>query len=238
MIISLILGFKTNFNITMAKSLLRVIGISSSQTQSGAYALIMSEINSQRRIPIIIGPHEAQSIAIQLENMHPSRPLTHDLFKKFAENFDITVVEVVINKFIEGVFHSVLICKSGTNVVSIDARTSDAVAIALRFDCPIFALDDVIEKTAIELDDSKDDFLDEEEDQEEEENEVEENDIFDFNSPEKEIDVDYLNTPFELIDLKKMKIDDLNFFLHILIQEERYENASSVRDELKTRNKA
>jgi bifunctional DNase/RNase len=170
--------------------------------------------------------------------MHPSRPLTHDLFKKFAENFDITVVEVVINKFIEGVFHSVLICKSGTNVVSIDARTSDAVAIALRFDCPIFALDDVIEKTAIELDDSKDDFLDEEEDQEEEENEVEENDIFDFNSPEKEIDVDYLNTPFELIDLKKMKIDDLNFFLHILIQEERYENASTVRDELKTRNKA
>lgn len=235
MIISLILGFKTNFNITMAKSLLRVIGISSSQTQSGAYALIMSEIDSQRRIPIIIGPHEAQSIAIQLENMHPSRPLTHDLFKKFAENFDISVVEVIINKFVEGVFHSVLICKSGTNVVSIDARTSDAVAIALRFDCPIYALDEVIEKTAIELDDSKDDFL--EEHDEEEEDATEEDDIFDFTSSDKEVDVDYLNTSFELLNLKLMKMDDLTFFLQILIQEERYEDASKVRDEIESRKK-
>jgi len=137
----------------MGKIKLNVLGLSYSQTQTGAYALVLSEEEGDRRIPIIIGGVEAQSIAIQLEELDPPRPLTHDLFKSFAEAFTVNVVEVNIYRLEEGIFYSELICESesGANRIRIDSRTSDAVAIALRFKCPIFTTDEIIEKAGIVL---------------------------------------------------------------------------------------
>ncbi|MCX6326016.1 MAG: bifunctional nuclease family protein [Bacteroidia bacterium] len=135
----------------MKRVKLKVMGISYSQTQSGAYALILIEENGERRIPIIIGGFEAQAIVIKLENLDPPRPLTHDLFKKFADEFNISVIEVMINKLEEGVFFSKLVCNNGKKEYSIDSRTSDAVAIALRFGCPIFISEEILEKAGITI---------------------------------------------------------------------------------------
>ncbi|WP_421918005.1 bifunctional nuclease domain-containing protein [Marinifilum sp.] len=135
----------------MGKIKLNVLGLSYSQTQSGAYALVLSEEEGDRRIPIIIGGVEAQSIAIQLEELDPPRPLTHDLFKSFAEAFAVNVTEVNIYRLEEGIFYSELICEKGTDRIRIDSRTSDAVAIALRFKCPIYTTDDIINKAGIVL---------------------------------------------------------------------------------------
>jgi bifunctional DNase/RNase len=135
----------------MKRVKLKVMGISYSQTQSGAYALILIEENGERRIPIIIGGFEAQAIVIKLENLDPPRPLTHDLFKKFADEFNISVSEVMIYKLEEGVFFSKLVCNNGEKEYSIDSRTSDAVAIALRFGCPIFITEDILEKAGITI---------------------------------------------------------------------------------------
>lgn len=128
---------------------LKVIGISYSQTQSGAYALILAEENGERRIPIIIGGFEAQAIVIKLENLEPPRPLTHDLFKSFAEACGVTVEEVLINKLREGIFYSQIICTDGERRFQIDSRTSDAVALALRFECPIFIEPQILNEAGI-----------------------------------------------------------------------------------------
>jgi bifunctional DNase/RNase len=133
----------------MKKIKLKVLGISYSQTQSGAYALVLIEENGERRIPIIIGGFEAQAIVIKLENLDPPRPLTHDLFKSFADEFNIAVIEVFIYKLEEGVFYSKLICNNGEKEYSIDSRTSDAVALALRFNCPIYITEEILEKAGI-----------------------------------------------------------------------------------------
>jgi bifunctional DNase/RNase len=133
----------------MKRIKLKVMGISYSQTQSGAYALLLIEENGERRIPIIIGGFEAQAIVIKLENLEPPRPLTHDLFKKFADQFKIAVIEVMIYKLEEGVFFSKLVCNNGEKEYSIDSRTSDAVAIALRFGCPIYINEDILEKAQL-----------------------------------------------------------------------------------------
>jgi len=133
----------------MKRVRLKVMGISYSQTQSGAYALILTEETGDRRIPIIIGGFEAQAIVIRLENLNPPRPLTHDLFKMFADEFRISVLEVFIYKLEEGVFFSKLICNNGDKEISIDSRTSDAVALALRFGCPIFITEEILEKAGI-----------------------------------------------------------------------------------------
>ncbi|MDO9580427.1 MAG: bifunctional nuclease family protein [Bacteroidales bacterium] len=135
----------------MKRVKLKVMGISYSQTQSGAYALILIEEEGERRIPIIIGGFEAQAIVIKLENLDPPRPLTHDLFKKFADEFKISVIEVMIYKLEEGVFFSKLVCNNGEREYSIDSRTSDAVAIALRFSCPIFITEEILEKAGITI---------------------------------------------------------------------------------------
>jgi bifunctional DNase/RNase len=135
----------------MKRVKLKVTGISYSQAQSGAYALILIEENGERRIPIIIGGFEAQAIVIKLENLDPPRPLTHDLFKKFADEFNIFISEVMIYKLEEGVFFSKLVCNNGEKEYSIDSRTSDAVALALRFDCPIFITEEILEKAGIEI---------------------------------------------------------------------------------------
>ncbi len=128
---------------------LKVIGISYSQTQSGAYALILAEENGERRVPIIIGGFEAQAIVIKLENLEPPRPLTHDLFRSFAIACGVTVEQVLINKLREGIFYSEIICTDGERRFQIDSRTSDAVALALRFECPIFIEPQILNEAGI-----------------------------------------------------------------------------------------
>jgi hypothetical protein len=142
----------------MKRVKLKVTGISYSQTQSGAYALILNEENGDRRIPIIIGGFEAQAIVIKLENLDPPRPLTHDLFKRFADEFNISVTEVMIYKLEEGVFFSKLVCNSRDKEYSIDSRTSDAVALALRFSCPIFIAEDILDKAGITINSTDSEF--------------------------------------------------------------------------------
>jgi uncharacterized protein len=133
----------------MEKIKLNILGLSVSQSQSGAYALVLAEENGDRRIPIIIGPIEAQSIAIQLEGLKPPRPLTHDLFTQLALLFDIHISEVIIHKLEEGIFYSELICVRGNVKIPIDSRTSDAVALSLRFDCPIYTTEEILERAGI-----------------------------------------------------------------------------------------
>lgn len=133
----------------MKRIKLKVLGISYSQTQSGAYALVLTEEQGERRIPIIIGGFEAQSIVIKIENLEPPRPLTHDLFKSFADAFDIDITEVFIYKLEDGIFFSKLICNRGDDEIEIDSRTSDAVALALRFNCPIYTTPEIMEKAGV-----------------------------------------------------------------------------------------
>jgi hypothetical protein len=135
----------------MKRVKLKVLGISYSQTQSGAYALILVEEDGERRVPIIIGGFEAQAIVIKLENLDPPRPLTHDLFRSFAAEYNIKVIEVMIYKLEEGVFYSRLLCNNGEKEISIDSRTSDAVALALRFGCPIYITEEILEKAGITI---------------------------------------------------------------------------------------
>lgn len=135
----------------MKRVKLKVLGISYSQTQSGAYALILIEEDGERRVPIIIGGFEAQAIVIRLENLEPPRPLTHDLFRSFAEEFNISVTEVMIYKLEEGVFYSKLVCSNGEKELEIDSRTSDAVAISLRFGCPIYIAEEILDKAGITI---------------------------------------------------------------------------------------
>lgn len=195
----------------MSKKQLNIFGISNSHSQSGAFALILNELGSNKRIPIIIGAFEAQAIALSLEGMKPSRPLTHDLFKNFASKFKIKLKEVFINKFNEGVFYALLICeKEDGEIIEIDSRTSDAVALAVRFSCPIFADDEVIEKTAIIMEDKSD----------EESDDIEE-DIEDESEAEKTIS-DY-------------SIEELEKILENAIATENFEYAAKIHAEIKKR---
>ena len=139
----------------MEKIRLEIVGMSYSQSQSGAYALILGEVEGNRRLPIIIGGFEAQSIAVELEQMKPSRPLTHDLFKNFADHYHIRVIEVVIDQFKHGVFHAKLLCVHNNEETLIDARTSDAVALAIRFKCPIYTVEKIMAEAGILMDDTK-----------------------------------------------------------------------------------
>lgn len=192
----------------MHKIKLNVLGLSVSQTQSGAYALVLAEENGDRRIPIIIGPVEAQSIAIQLEGLHPPRPLTHDLFKNLAKAFQIELVEVVIYKLEEGIFYSELICEQSGMRIAIDSRTSDAVALALRFRCPIYTTDEILKKAGIVIE-VADDL-----------NETEEDDLpFTMGKGKYEI----------------YSIEELEEMLADAVKHERYELASEIRDELSKR---
>ncbi len=183
--------------------------MSYSQSQSGAYALILGEVDGKRRLPIIIGGFEAQAIAIELEKMQPSRPLTHDLFKSFADNFNITIKEVVINKFLEGVFHAELVCLNEKGEHLIDARTSDAVALALRFNCPIYTIEKIMSAAGILVD------------------EPGEKDDKSRTRVKKAA-----KSQFE-----QLTMDELNDLLQKSIDKEEYEKASKIRDEMKRREK-
>ncbi|NOY36172.1 MAG: hypothetical protein GXO83_01195 [Chlorobi bacterium] len=197
----------------MAKIRLNVLGISYSQTQSGAYALVLTEEEGDRRIPIIIGGFEAQAIAIQLEGLQPPRPLTHDLFHNFAKAFNIKLLEVTIHKLEEGVFYSKLLCDNGGKQLVIDARTSDAIALALRFKCPIYTTEEIMAKAGI--------ILDLEEAEEELDSIIDEN-------------VEHPG-PAEANPYKEMTLRELKELLSQSIRTENYEKASQIRDEIKRR---
>jgi hypothetical protein len=144
----------------MKKLKLDIIGLSYSQTQSGAYALVLGEVNGRRRLPIIIGGFEAQAIAIEIEKMTPSRPLTHDLFKSFADAYHINIQEVIIYNLVEGIFYAKLICNDGKKTLEIDARTSDAIALAVRFECPIYTYEFILASAGIVIEGNDFLFLD------------------------------------------------------------------------------
>ena len=201
----------------MNKIKLNVLGISYSQTQSGAYALILTEENGDRRIPIIVGGFEAQSIAIELEGLKPPRPLTHDLFMSFAKVFGINIQEVVIYKLEEGVFYSQLLCENGKEKITLDARTSDAIALALRFKCPIYTTEEIIAKAGIVLDFDK-----------EPENHPANamSDHFEPKSPARPSS-----------EYKSYTLEELNEMLDEAIGNEDYEKASMIRDEINHRKK-
>lgn len=194
----------------MEKIELKIVGLSYSQTQSGAYALVLSERNGSRRLPIIIGGFEAQSIAIELEKMKPSRPLTHDLFKTFADSFQIEVREVIIYNLVEGVFYSKLVCEHNGDEVEIDARTSDAIAIGLRCGSPVFTYEHILSSAGIQL---EDELVGEQEQTGEEEAEK--------------------NTGSEL---STRSNEELETMLKEALETEDYERASQIRDEIKRRN--
>ena len=199
----------------MDKIKLRILGISYSQSQSGAYALILIEHEGKRRLPIIIGSFEAQSIAIELENMKPTRPLTHDLFKIFVDTFSVTIKEVIIYKFTDGIFFAKLVCFDGKNTIEIDSRTSDAVAIALRVRCPIFTFESILNAAGIIMDEDSAEM------QEPDESEVP-------NVKEK---------PVSSTEYSKMTLEELEESLLLAVSEEAYEKASKIRDEINKRKK-
>lgn len=196
----------------MKKVKLEIVGMSYSQSQSGAYALILGIPGQKKRLPIIIGSNEAQSIAIELEKMKPSRPLTHDLFANFAKHFKITIKEVIINKFEEGIFYSKLICEHEGTQSEIDSRTSDAVALSLRFKCSIYTYQSIIDDAGIMLED--DPVGDDPEAQKEA-----------SKSEDKESD------------LSSYQTEELEDMIKTAVENENYEEASKIRDELKLRKK-
>jgi len=198
----------------MEKIQLEIIGMSYSQSQSGAYALILGEMNGTRRLPIIIGGFEAQSIAIELEKIKTPRPLTHDLFKSFATSFNIVVNEVIINKFSEGVFYAILVCTDGNIEMEIDSRTSDAIAIALRFHCPIYTFESIMASAGIMIDEEM-----------EKTQTSQKSSTIHSNSPEDEEEASF--SQLSLVELREM--------LQSAVENEEYEKASRIRDELNKR---
>lgn len=204
----------------MEKIKLEIVGLSYSQTQSGAYALVLGESEGKRRLPIIIGGFEAQAIAIELEKMTPSRPLTHDLFKSMAKQFDIAIKEILIYNLVEGIFYAKIVCTTPDKEVEIDARTSDAIALAVRFGCPIFTYEFILSSAGILLDDES--IRDSERTPEEELIEEEE----EIGSTKKANE-----------DISSMSISELEKKLNEAIANEDYERASRIRDELSNRKK-
>lgn len=201
----------------MKKVRLEIVGLSYSQTQSGAYALVLGESAGTRRLPIIIGGFEAQAIAIELEKMTPSRPLTHDLFKTFCETFDIQVNEVLIYNLVEGIFYAKLICNDGTKDVEIDARTSDAIALAVRFNCPIYTYEFILKSAGIVLDDETANIT---------------------SNVENDTEIKEGEEVVKEGSLQSKSTEELKNLLQTALDEEQYETASRIRDELNNRKKS
>jgi len=199
---------------------LNIKGISYSQTQNGAYALILNEVDGDRKLPIVIGAFEAQSIAIALEKeIRPPRPLTHDLFKNFADRFDIVVKQVIIHKLVDGVFYSSLICERDKIEEIIDARTSDAIALALRFQAPIFTYKNILDKAGIYL------KIDPKKEEEASQDSILVDDLI-----SKELEV----IPSQE-DYKTKTLEDLHSLLDEAVNNEDYEKAAKIRDEISKR---
>ncbi len=190
----------------MKKIELEIVALSHSITQTHSYAVVLGEVNGLRRLPIVIGGFEAQAIAVALERMQPSRPLTHDLMKNFMMAFNIDLHEIIINDLQEGIFYSKLICSSDKDTVEIDSRTSDAVALAVRFGCPIYTYDNILESAGIlmEEDDKK-----------------------------KKVVVSHADEGGD--DLQKLSLSELESLLNEVLEHEDYIKAASIRDEINRR---
>ncbi|MEO8721873.1 MAG: bifunctional nuclease family protein [Ginsengibacter sp.] len=190
----------------MKKIEMEIVALSHSITQTHSYAVVLGEVNGLRRLPIVIGGFEAQAIAVALERMQPSRPLTHDLMKNFMMAFNIDLHEIIINDLQEGIFYSKLICSSEKDTVEIDSRTSDAVALAVRFGCPIYTYDNILESAGIlmEEDDKK-----------------------------KKVVVSHNDETNE--DLNKLSVAELELLLNEVLEHEDYIKAASIRDEINRR---
>ena len=204
----------------MKKIELEIVALSHSITQSHSYAVVLGEVSGIRRLPIVIGGFEAQAIAVALEKMNPTRPLTHDLMKSICHSFSIEVKEVIINNLLDGIFYSQLICKRGNELIEIDSRTSDALALAVRFDCPIYTYEFILDSAGLIL----------EEPGKEEKLEVKER-----KQERKAATATVTNV--KNIELAKYSLQELNQLLQTLLEKEDYEQAIVVRDEISRRKK-
>ncbi|WP_091095289.1 bifunctional nuclease family protein [Paenimyroides marinum] len=215
---------------------LTIKGISYSHTQNGAYALILNEVDGERKLPIVIGAFEAQAIAIAIEeDLKPPRPLTHDLFKTFCDRFAIVVKQVIIHKLVDGVFFSSIICEREGVEEIIDARTSDAISLALRFDAPIFTYKNILDKAGIYL--REQEIADQEEENSDEDFDDDEEDDDNDESINDAID-EFLNiVPTEKgNEFSDFSVQELNDMLELAVLNEDYEKAARLRDELSKRN--
>lgn len=202
----------------MKKVQLDIVGLSYSQTQSGAYALVLGEKNGNRRLPIIIGAFEAQAIAIEIEKMTPSRPLTHDLFKNFATAYRIQVTEIIIYNLVDGVFFAKLICNDGETTQEIDARTSDAIALAVRFNSLIYTYEFILASAGIIIEGNDFLFLE------------------NIDSITKEHSSEDMPTSIPVSGYQSLNNEELQQKLEEALAEEAYEKAARIRDELNKRN--
>jgi bifunctional DNase/RNase len=197
----------------MKKIELEIVALSHSITQTHSYAVVLGEVSGLRRLPIVIGGFEAQAIAVALERMQPSRPLTHDLMKNFMNAFAVELQEIIINDLQEGIFYSKLVCFSEHDTVEIDSRTSDALALAVRFGCPIYTYEHILESAGILMDD-----VSEGKDKKGETVDIEESNISGHNS-----------------DLSKMSLEELQSLLNEVLEHEDYLRAIAIRDEINKR---
>ncbi|MEP7141998.1 MAG: bifunctional nuclease domain-containing protein [Ferruginibacter sp.] len=192
----------------MKKIELEIVALSHSITQTHSYAVVLGEVNGLRRLPIVIGGFEAQAIAVALERMSPSRPLTHDLMKNFMMAFNVELHEVVINDLQEGIFYSKLVCSSENDTVEIDSRTSDALALAVRFGCPIFTYDNILDSAGI---------------------------LMEGDAKKKKSTSPVTTETGGRDDLKGMTLEELNNLLTEVLEQEDYIRAIAIRDEIKSR---
>lgn len=195
----------------MKKIELEIVALSHSITQTHSYAVVLGEVNGMRRLPIVIGGFEAQAIAVALERMQPSRPLTHDLMKNFMLAFNVELHEIVINDLQEGIFYSKLLCSTDHDTVEIDSRTSDALALAVRFGCPIYTYEHILESAGILMEDEE--------------------------KKKEEVPVTSTNESGEKEDLKALSVEELQNLLNDVLEQEDYIRAIAIRDELSNRKK-
>ncbi|MBE2288283.1 MAG: bifunctional nuclease family protein [Chitinophagaceae bacterium] len=202
----------------MKKVELEIVALSHSITQTHSYAVVLGEVSGLRRLPIVIGAFEAQAIAVALERMQPSRPLTHDLFANFMDTFAIDLLEVLIYKLEEGVFFAKLVCRNNEDTVEIDSRTSDALALAVRANCKIYTYENILETAGL--------FL-----------ENEGSDDAGGESETTDVPVAGKATSASDADMKRMSLDELNDLLQKVLEQEDYVRAIHIRDEINSRKK-
>ena len=197
----------------MKKIELRIVALSHSVSQSNNYAVVLGEMIGLRRIPIVIGSFEAQAIAVAMEKMTPNRPLTHDLFKQTLEAFKVEIKEIIINNLLDGIFYARLICEREGEIIELDSRPSDAIALAVRFQCPIFTYEFILDTAGVELDESTQTEIEEESDDEMDE------------KPGKD----------KQSSLSTYSLESLQNMLLQVLEEENYEKAATIRDEIDKR---
>ncbi|RYY40522.1 MAG: bifunctional nuclease family protein [Chitinophagaceae bacterium] len=206
----------------MKKIELEIVALSHSITQTHSYAVVLGEVGGLRRLPIVIGGFEAQAIAVALEKMQPSRPLTHDLMKNFMNAFNIELHEIIISDLQEGIFYSKLVCSSDNDTVEIDSRTSDALALAVRFGCPVYTFEHILDSAGIMMEDS---------------GSTKRRKSSSTSEEDEEDDEPTTTTTGSKDDLRALSLDDLNTLLGEVLEQEDYIRAIAIRDEINNRKK-